>query len=759
MALISGRRFAPPRSSQLGRNFTAEQVAAHESYQANIRRLHDLGIKQLYNNREVLPQVAAAIDYMDTNYQKMRQRLKVLKRRKNTSEASKDVNSAAKDHFEACTCAVQHLTVKLEKEHRNLAIARFILEELSTTTWQLTNDLIDIHGRSGGGGSGGICTLMGYGDPSGRGEGMSFLREPENKAMHSTVAAGGAAPNAGEKLVGTDKDLRRLSMKELASMLRSYGTPQDKIDTLKRWDRVHLLRDFSTRVTSDGLANDNQIKFARGERLKSSEQRQVYRERIQQIWERQKEALGKEVDLTAELEAIDEQDSESEEDDEENKFQDDLLDLVGGTQDVGLLAGGEAASTGIFGDTGEAKMREINKNKQDAADLQALRNELAEDRQEKKNMAGVTTKQLAKNKKGPKKYVVRRKIITTLPDGTQTTSFQFIVEPENKPTPEYLRLVKERTEKRRELGLKEARRKERKRRNELAAESEAKKAEASAAADGTKAQTVTKIFGHAMFADEDIEYEEAMKISISRQSKIKNNALRFSTGNLKERLNRRPGRKPKNDVDDYENYTATKTTSKDRSKKRQRGDHPNVQLNKKLERVLYQLENRQEAIPFRRGVDNKLYPDYKSKIKKPMDLKKIRDRCKSTMYRRVNDFLADVSLIYENSAAYNGMTNEFTNAARTLYQTSCSFIETEKEAFEILEGMVQRSMASKKGNRLTKEQQDAQDAFERQEQARLQSQEAKKALTQAPQSKIGLLTDLINDDDSDDDDEDDDDDE
>ena len=189
----------------------------------------------------------------------------------------------------------------------SLSVFRFILEELSTTTWQLTNDLIDIHGRSGGAGSGGICKLMGYGDPSGRGEAMSFVREPENKAMHSTVAAGGSAPNAGEKLVGTDKDLRRLSMNQLASMLRSYGTPQDYIDTLKRWDRVHLVRDLSTRVTSDGLANDNQVKYARGERLKASEQREVYRERIQQIWARQKEALSNNADLTKELEAIDEE--------------------------------------------------------------------------------------------------------------------------------------------------------------------------------------------------------------------------------------------------------------------------------------------------------------------------------------------------------------------------------------------------------------------------------------------------------------------
>jgi hypothetical protein len=113
-----------PGLEKMGRNFTPEQVAAHESHQANLRRLHDFGIKHLYNGRDILPQVAAAIEYMDTNYQTKRQRLKVLKRRMNTSKASKDVNVGAMKHFEECTKAVKHLKDTLEVEQRQIAIAR-----------------------------------------------------------------------------------------------------------------------------------------------------------------------------------------------------------------------------------------------------------------------------------------------------------------------------------------------------------------------------------------------------------------------------------------------------------------------------------------------------------------------------------------------------------------------------------------------------------------------------------------------------------
>merc|ERR1712129_179958 len=81
-----------------------------------------------------------------------------------------------------------------------------------------------------------------------------------------------------------------------ASLLRSYGLGQKNIDTLKRWDRVHVIRDLSTKAASDGMG-DGLERYARGEKMKLSDQKQMYRERIQEIWRRQLAALSSDVDV------------------------------------------------------------------------------------------------------------------------------------------------------------------------------------------------------------------------------------------------------------------------------------------------------------------------------------------------------------------------------------------------------------------------------------------------------------------------------
>eukprot|EP00980_Cylindrotheca_fusiformis_P010583 scaffold2353_cov134-Cylindrotheca_fusiformis.AAC.6 len=65
-----------------------------------------------------------------------------------------------------------------------------------------------------------------------------------------TKSVGAAPVNQKDKITGTEDDLRKLTMKQMASILRSYGMAQKDIDTLKRWDRVHVIRDLSTKAAS-----------------------------------------------------------------------------------------------------------------------------------------------------------------------------------------------------------------------------------------------------------------------------------------------------------------------------------------------------------------------------------------------------------------------------------------------------------------------------------------------------------------------------
>mmetsp|Transcript_20520 Transcript_20520/g.30104 ORF Transcript_20520/g.30104 Transcript_20520/m.30104 type:complete len:236 (-) Transcript_20520:992-1699(-) len=141
-------------------------------------------------------------------------------------------------------------------------VARFIYEELQLAPWHLTHEFIDVHKHAQGTA---MMRLTGLGDPSGCGQGYNFLREIDTKPNKGTGNSDGALDSQIKKITGTENDLRKLNMKQMASLLRSYGMAQKDIDKLKRWDRVHCIRDLSTKAASDGMG-DGLERYARGEK-------------------------------------------------------------------------------------------------------------------------------------------------------------------------------------------------------------------------------------------------------------------------------------------------------------------------------------------------------------------------------------------------------------------------------------------------------------------------------------------------------------
>jgi len=43
-------------------------------------------------------------------------------------------------------------------------------------------------------------------------------------------------------------------MKQMGRILKSYGMTQKQVDALKRWDRVHVIRDLSTKKEEEEAA-------------------------------------------------------------------------------------------------------------------------------------------------------------------------------------------------------------------------------------------------------------------------------------------------------------------------------------------------------------------------------------------------------------------------------------------------------------------------------------------------------------------------
>jgi transcription initiation factor TFIID subunit 1 len=273
-----------PGLEALGKSIAAEGIACFESASAASRRLADLGINQLVAGSHTVTSVGMTIVYLVGQLNAVRELARKTKKLVELSRVNKSIQPIQVAYYEM---AAAELDIAFKMFRQKHEIAQFIFEELQLTPWHLTGEFIDVHKKGEGTG---MMKLTGLGDPSGQGEGFSFLREADSKPIKS-IGANDALNEQVKKITGTADDLRKLTMKQMAALLRSYGMGQKQIDTLKRWDRVHVIRDLSTKAASDGIG-DGLERFARGEKMKLSEQKQMYRDRVQVIWRRQLAALS-----------------------------------------------------------------------------------------------------------------------------------------------------------------------------------------------------------------------------------------------------------------------------------------------------------------------------------------------------------------------------------------------------------------------------------------------------------------------------------
>ena len=222
--------------------------------------------------------------YLNAGVAAARERKTKMTKMRDYAKRDKEISERMLAYFDK---AVSKIEEDLKHKIHMQSVARYIYEELELTPWHLSSEFIDVHKHTQGTA---MMKLTGLGDPSGRSEVYNFLREVDAKPNKETGNSDGALNAQIKKITGTENDLRRLTMKQMASLLLSYGLPQKEIDTLRRWDRVHVIRDVSTRGdgNTDGLEKS---KFARGEKMKLSDQKRMYRERIQTIWRQQIAAL------------------------------------------------------------------------------------------------------------------------------------------------------------------------------------------------------------------------------------------------------------------------------------------------------------------------------------------------------------------------------------------------------------------------------------------------------------------------------------
>jgi transcription initiation factor TFIID subunit 1 len=153
-----------------------------------------------------------------------------------------------------------------------------------------------------------LLQLTGPADPTGCGEGFSYVRVPNKPQTNKEEQE--AQPK--RIVTGTDADLRRLSLNNAKALLRKFDVPEEEIKKLSRWEVIDVVRTLSTEKAKAG--EKGMTKFSRGNRFSVAEHQERYKEECQRIFELQTRILSSsEVLSTDEDESSDSELSDIEE--------------------------------------------------------------------------------------------------------------------------------------------------------------------------------------------------------------------------------------------------------------------------------------------------------------------------------------------------------------------------------------------------------------------------------------------------------------
>ena len=677
---------AYPGVEILGRKIAPEGIVCYETTCAATRRLQDIGINTLYVGTGATVQaVGIAMAYL-AGKSKVDDARKQARRMHQALEAAR----APKSKVASSTIAMyEKAYMKLDDLYKELKrkneVAKFIYEELCFAPWHLSFEFIDVHKHAHGPGQ---LELTGFADPSGVGEGFDFRRAADKakaKGKKTASVSDGALKAQIKKITGTDNDLRKLTMKQMGAMLRSFNMPQSKIDTLKRWDRVHVIRDLSTKAASDGVGEHS--RFARGEKMKLSEQKEDYRQRIQTIWNRQRTSLMKDAgdlrqagqagegDGEDDGGAVSEpvsptkkakempttSDDDSEDEDLEAMLMDDFQDERAGNQFLATQK-----------DTTE-------ESKQDARDLAALRRNQEEQKATQDGIKSSIAKTAPVNRSMIGKKVIRRRITKTNSDGTQTITFKFILAEDE---------IEKIMMRKREEGM-----------------------------DGRKMKKHRQIhkqndrtYGHAMFEDDDNYELASTEIHRTHTTKGRKGGLKTGAkarkpiaqaGRIKSKLTTdKRMKKRKKEMEEAELYVAPSKRKKSNAR-RERGaggrqQLPHVRFSHKLEEIRLNVERFPSSGPFSRPVDRRKFPQYYEKISDPIDLQTIRDKNQKFQYKTADVFLREFQLMKSNAEKFNGVSHPLALEANRIYDQVKHTVDTDRTEFTSLEAELQEMNSGKK---------------------------------------------------------------
>lgn len=638
----------------LGREVAPEGVAANQMSCASVRRLRDFGVIELSTESNSAQNVTTAMVYLSGAINAARERKTLVAKRAKAKVKSKQAKLYA--------TAEEKLKKIWNDLKRKGEVARFIQEELQLSSWHLSSEFIDVHKDPKGTA---MMKLTGLGDPSGRTEAYNFLREADARPNKGVGNNDGALNSRIKKITGTENDLRKLNMKQMADILSSYGMGHKEVSKLKRWDRVHVIRDLSTKAASDKM-DDGFKRYARGEKMKLSEQREEYRQRIEAIWKKQRVALSVdtcEPDVrSARKKKTEIPNSAEVEDDDDSDDESDFFDT-------------------------------FEKEEGEEGDLIDLKRKREEERAAQIEMNAIVAPKMVNQPIDKDRKVIRRKITKKFPNGDEKVYFKFIVKPE---------------EVEKELAKKKKKDQDK---TINPHEDEKKKVKKRRTKQGNFNELLSNIdnslIGHAVFEDDD---EEPTKIQ-STQVKQRKRDTKRRRGNddsplrmrkviksqtkLKQKASQEKRmKKRKREAEEVEYLISSKR--KGTSNRRERGSardrKAHVIMADRLQQIRSDCEKRPGSIPFLRPVDKRRYSRYYEVISNPIDLQTIRDKIGRYEYKLVDAFVNDFEIMMNNAVKYNGVGSVLGTEATAIYEFVKSTVAENRKEFDHMEQAVREQM-------------------------------------------------------------------
>ena len=537
-------------------------------------------------------------------------------------------------------------------------------EEVHAAPWNTTRAYIQaMKGKC-------LLALTGLADPTGCGEGFSYVKAP-NKPQGGANKAAGKEMNTNphkKTLTGTDADLRKLSLKDAKQLLERWGVPGHLIKKLKRWDVIDMVRTMSTQQAKAG--QEGMTKFARGNRFSAAEQHERYKEECQRIYELQNRVLSSKEVLSTDEESSDEE-----------------LD---------------------------SDIEEMGKNLENMLSNKKTNSQISYEREEaerlkmKKMMHGKYTNTKDNNKKdqGPVHPGVKKLIITRTfrrDDGQLYTRSEEVRKP--SVIKSYIKIrqskddgfIRQFTLNDRQKG--ELRKQRRRLQDQLRRTQRALDIQTNIFTDGSvishpespnlkpsnkkgKDQPQLKV-------DHNLITIQDTKLKFSKALIEQANRERQAEKRMAETMKQTLIKIPKKLQNSRKRQQAGTTLHCDylkhqKTSSRRRAD-PVVTLSSIFEQIINEMRDIPGTQLFNAPVKTKHAPDYYNIIKNPMDLQTMREKARKRQYSSREPFLVDINQILENSNVYNGAKSVLTLAAQKMFNLCLQRLAEKEEKLMRLE--------------------------------------------------------------------------